>query len=297
MMKKGWKIFWIVCASLFGFAVALCIIGVAMGGTLVGITKVFDNMHIKEERIIMYNGWDNHDDYGRGDDTADISANGDGIKKFSGIRELELEVSYLQVIVKQGDGDSVLVDTSKLDKRQKDKLRCKNEDGELSIELKNHGLFDSLGRNHENQLIIQLPRDRAMEDASFTIGAGQLMIEALNSGSLEMNVGAGQAIVKNFHVKDLDVDCGAGQAELNGTISGKTELNCGVGEIKMDLAGRQKDYDYRIKCGVGKIKIGNDKYAGLGTERHIDNGNDGTDRKMDINCGVGKIELSFGEGQ
>ena len=30
-MKKGWKIFWIICASLTGIGAALCIGGAVMG--------------------------------------------------------------------------------------------------------------------------------------------------------------------------------------------------------------------------------------------------------------------------
>lgn len=32
-MKKGWKIFWIVCASLAGIGVVLAVVGIVMGAT------------------------------------------------------------------------------------------------------------------------------------------------------------------------------------------------------------------------------------------------------------------------
>ena len=40
-MKKGWKIFWVMCISLGVLGIALCISGIILGATAEKIREVF----------------------------------------------------------------------------------------------------------------------------------------------------------------------------------------------------------------------------------------------------------------
>ena len=44
-MRRGWKIFWIVCASIAGIGLVLCVTGAGMGATLSGIGEVYAADH------------------------------------------------------------------------------------------------------------------------------------------------------------------------------------------------------------------------------------------------------------
>lgn len=309
-MKKGWKIFWIVCISVLGAGIVLCIAGTIMGATLSEVRSAYGTEEYYRHGVLWYhNNWkdyeedyeedyddydhydmEDHEDYYDGE--SHVSASGQEVHNFQGIREIDLELSYMQVVVKEGSGDSVIVDTSDVNEKLKDRLILEQEDGELKIEDQTtHNLWKKISIKDAGTMVIQVPKDRALEDVSLEVGAGQLSIESINAGCLDLNVSAGRAVVKQFEVKDLNVDCGAGEAKLSGTVTRNSEIECGVGRIELALTDGQNDYDYELDCGIGQLKVGNDSYTGLSNKRHIDNG---TGKKMEIDCGIGEIEVSFG---
>lgn len=304
-MKKGWKIFWIICSSVLGIGLILCITGAALGGTLSGIRNTYETGTYFGNGVFWHhNDWDyeedgdyedwferDYDDYEDYEDEY-IQGSGEDISNFPDIRELSVEISYLQVIVKEGDSDSVIVDASQVNSQLKDKLLYGKEDGELKIESNDHRFWKQIGKNNAGTLMIQLPKDRQLEDVSLEVGAGQLTIESIKTGCLDIEVGAGQAIARDFEVKDLNVDCGAGQAKLTGAVNRKVEIDCGVGAVEASLAGTEKDFNYQLKCDIGELQIGTESYTGLGNKRHIDNG---AGKQMDVECGIGKVDISFGE--
>lgn len=316
-MKRGWKFFWIICGSVAGIGLILCISGAAMGATFMGVREAYaSDISYRNGSIWHHDDWDDsndydddYDDYDDYDDWEEydsyddrggrdsyngadtISSSEADVSNFPGIRELDLEVTYLEVIVREGDGDDVIVDASQMNSQLRDRLVYGQESGELKIETSDYSFWKQIGKTNAGKLIIQLPNGRAMEDVSLEIGAGQLTIEQINTGCLDINVGAGQAVVKKFEVKDLNVDCGAGKAKLSGAVNRKAEVDCGVGEVVMNLTGGQNDYDYELDCGIGELKVGTDSYTGLGSERRINNG---TGKKMELSCGIGKVDVTFG---
>ena len=62
-----------------------------------------------------------------------------------------------------------------------------------------------------------------------------------------------------------------------------------VSYTHLDVYKRQ-DYNYKIQCGAGSVNIDGDQYSSLGVERKIDNR---AARSMELECGVGTIEVQF----
>ena len=62
-MRRGWKIFWIVCASIAGIGLVLCVTGAGMGATLSGIGEVyasdrwFTGMTGRDGMVMMIMTW------------------------------------------------------------------------------------------------------------------------------------------------------------------------------------------------------------------------------------------------
>ena len=71
----------------------------------------------------------------------------------------------------------------------------------------------------------------------------------------------------------------------------KTDGECGLGELDLTLTGTQEDYNYDLECGVGNLDVGSDSYSGLGREKSISN--KGADRKLNLECGIGKYISRF----
>jgi hypothetical protein len=287
-MKRGWKIFWIVCACIGGIGLLLCIAGAAMGATFSAVGNAYG---ADSERYVSYwQDWDDNMDY---DDNTYVQGSTEDVSKFSGIRELSVDVSYLEVIVRPYAGDDIMVDVSRVNPRLKDKLEYKTDEDELSIETKKSRWWPRSAGNNTGYLVIQVPAGDILREASFEIGAGVLEIENVKADSLDISIGAGEAVVKQFETAELDVECGAGEGTLNGIVKEEASVRCGVGQVNLALNGKQKDYDYQLKYGIGELAVGNDSYEGFGGKRSIDNG---TGKLIDIECGVGLVEVTFTEG-
>lgn len=296
-MRRGWKIFWIVCASIAGLGLVLCVTGAGMGATLSGIGEVY-----AADRWYIWDGWHTWNDsgyeYNDIEDLDKIAASEDNytqgseeyVSSFNEIQSIDIEATYVEVDIRTYSGDAVTVDTSQLDSRLRDRVEFGVEDHELWIDTGDHSIWKQIGRHDSGSIVIQIPENNGFTEASFDIGAGLLKIESIKAGEMDINVGAGQAVIKDFEAGELDVECGAGQATLRGKVNDSADIHCGVGELKMSLSGNQDDYDYELQCGIGELTVGDYSYAGLGNERSLDNG---TGRLMKIDCGIGRVEVKF----
>lgn len=293
-MRRGWKIFWIVCACIGGIGLLLCIAGAAMGATFSAVGNAYG---ADSARYVSYwHAWGDdmdYDDYDDYDDSAYVQGSTEDVSKFSGIRELSVDAAYLEVIVRPYAGDDITVDVSQVNPKLKGRLEYKADEDELTIKTKKSKWWPRSAGNNTGYLVIQVPEGDILREASFKIGAGVLGIENLKADSLDISIGAGEAVVKQFETAELDVECGAGEGTLKGIVKEEASVHCGVGEVNLALSGNQKDYDYRLKYGIGELTVGDDSYEGFGGKRSIDNG---TGKLIDIECGVGLVEVTFTEG-
>ena len=108
---------------------------------------------------------------------------------------------------------------------------------------------------------------------------------------VELNIGAGQADIDELCAEKVSIEVGAGQAKLSYLDTKKFEAEAGAGQITANLVGSEDAYSYKAECGIGEIKIGNSSIGGLGGKKNVSN--QGTERYLDIECGVGQIQISF----
>lgn len=130
------------------------------------------------------------------------------------------------------------------------------------------------------------------DKAEFEIGAGEILGKGASIGKLEISLGAGSAEFKEMQVNDLSVDVGMGSMEFDGSIQNKGEVECGMGSVSMKLAGKETDFNYDIESAMGSVIIGTQEYSGLASGKKINNA---ANKKIDIDCAMGSIEISFQE--
>lgn len=68
-------------------------------------------------------------------------------------------------------------------------------------------------------------------------------------------------------------------------------MNCGMGSVTAAMARSRKDYDCDISCHAGAVTVGDGEFS-MGN--HYMEGDD-ADREMEIECGMGSVDLSFDE--
>lgn len=143
------------------------------------------------------------------------------------------------------------------------------EDNTLYIE---GGL--EVNSNSNAALTITLPNNKSLKTIDLEIGASEASASGLTADALIIEVGAGSAEFTELNVQTLDIEVG-------------------VGELTVEAVGKESDYSYSVECGIGTVSIGDNTYSGVGTSHDIEQPS--ATRFIDIECGIGEVEIEFTE--
>ena len=298
---------------------AVCLgIGAALGSGLKEIWAMaadgelnVGNLHIGNWNIPYFIT----DDYDDGEDWEDVKLQKGYVQEqFSpdAVSGMEIDIRFGAVYLIDSDSDQIEVT---VDAPSRNVYECKLDEGTLELKDKTPGSIwkGGLKRNHDAVVTIAIPEGTVFDEVSLCTNAGSIEAEhAIAADEVEINldageltavsvtaaeklsasVGAGNLEVDRFATDHLKIDCGLGKAELTGKAVKEAEADCGVGQIILDLEGKETDYDYEIKCGLGSVAVNGEEFSTLATERNIDHhaGN-----KVRLDCGMGSIELNIME--
>lgn len=279
-MKKGWKIFWIVCAVLAAVGLLLTAAGVVLGG--ISALRSAQNLEVG-----ITPRWLERLENREQDEEASEPGMKDGVIH-DHVDEISLELGGIQVCVTAGDTDGVQVDTSALRSDIREELMVSRDENELEIEMRHRG--HGMNTNGTGTLYITVPEDRILHSFSAWMGAGSLELDGIRTEELSLEVGAGEIIAENFYTEELDADCGAGQIRLQGETVREAEIDCDLGQIIYTVPGTERDYNYELSCGAGELLIGGDSFAGVSKNEKIDHE---SERLIKADCGMGLIEIRF----
>lgn len=309
-MKRGWKIFWIVCASLAAIGLICCAASFALGVTVEAIESRYPN------GFTIFSWNDRDDDYfddsdddsddgdldedmdddahheedsHEGSDSSDAKKTGDG-EIFEGIVSVDGDISAGEVEVRTSEEltDEIKIVTENIDERLK--LKYYKKGGEFKITT-NRKITGIVGMK-TGKICIYVPAGYTFEEFSLEMAAGTLYIEDIQARELSVDIGAGEADIRHFHANEAEFDCGAGEMKVTGAAEKEADLDCGIGEISYTTPGKESDYNYEINCGIGEITCGSASYSGLGKEKSIYNH---AAKEMNIDCGVGTVTVKFAE--
>lgn len=260
-MKKGWKIFWIVCASVFGVGVVLCIAGFAVGVSDRNVRAAFRNgferFGIHTDRA--FSERETHQDM----NAEWIDGEGD---VFKGIRNMDVEVGELSVQIVESDMEGLRL-AKDISRECEDHLQIYQEGDTLKIEMEDWKHYN----NDAGNMTLYVPRGMMFDSVEFSVGAASLEMEELRAKELELEVGVG-----SITADMLKAD--------------KISLTCGMGSIEMTTEGHPEDYNYNLDVGMGSVVIGENEFGGMAMEKNI---NHNAAKNMEIECGMGSVEIDF----
>ncbi len=268
-MKRGWKMFWVVCGAVMAIGFIFCAIAWGMGVTT---NMVYD-------RFPDGIGWVETDS---GSSAENIH------ETYTGVKEIDLDLAAGKVKIVEGEGREIRVDTDNLSKRLG--FRCYMEGNELKLTSKKR--FSGVNNIGRGTITIQIPKEMTFEEVSLSMGAGTLNVNSIYTRDLSVEIGAGEVNLDRFQADEAEFDCGAGSITATGDVRSSADISCGVGSVVFTALGREEEYNYDIECGVGEVMCGNDSYSGLGKDRHIDNN---ADKDISVEGGVGSVIIDFKE--
>ena len=298
-MKKGWKIFWIICAVLAATGIFLAVAGTALGG--LALLRDEQDEHIVRDWMDRL-GIRIRNEVTVTTDVSELpdgeytpgEINGRDITSYSGIDELDLELTGMSVCVLPYDEElgeiyagDIVVDTSQCRDDLKDMITVTQDGSELQVHMEDRG---RLNTQDSGIMYISVPRWIYFQKITADAKAGLIELSEIEARELEVKTDAGQIIVSAFSAERLDAECGVGQIILEGEVTGSAELDCNIGEVLCTLPGTADAYDYELKCAVGELMIDGELYNGIVNKKEIDNG---SDCRVKAECDMGRVEINF----
>lgn len=212
------------------------------------------------------------------------------------ITSLDVELGGASLTIKLGDSFSVESDINSISVR----------DAGKTLSVKQKGVQWSV-KKAVGTVVITLPSDTFFNNASISMGAGNLEIEDLSAERVDLDFGAGEVTIKkliategadidggagkitieNGEIRKLDIDMGVGEFNLRARLEGRNTFDMGVGEANLTLLDSEDKYSFDIDKGIGEIRIDGDT---VGSGRR---GNGEID--IEIDGGVGAINIKFEE--
>lgn len=211
------------------------------------------------------------------------------------IDKLDIDVGAVDIIIEKGE--SLTVKYSGVNfgfEQEKNKLEIENDsDGVFG--------FDAVGK-----LLVTVPEKMSFEKVSLCAGAGDIYIESLNCGSLDLDLGAGEVEIDSLRVKTMasidggagemtiasgfisnaDISLGVGQTVISAQLSGKNEIDAGVGELRLTLEGEKESYTVSADTGIGDFRVGGERVSDgdvVGSGENL----------VDIDGGIGVVRVEF----
>lgn len=229
-------------------------------------------------------------------------------KSFEAVRSLDVEHGLGTLYIKAGEGDKILVEARNVNKNL---IIDKSAGGKLSVKNE-FNFWDFINGNNKigskSEITIYVPENFEADRVKLDAGAGNINIEFLDTEKLDINAGAGNIngskitaeqvkldggvgdiILAGVNFTDADIDSGVGNIEIQGSLYGKNKIDCGVGNLTLDILQKEDDFNLKLDKGLGSIHINGRKYSNL-------DWNDSTaDNVLDINGGVGNIDINFND--
>lgn len=88
------------------------------------------------------------------------------------------------------------------------------------------------------------------------VGAGKCRFSGIqNVDGLSVVVGTGEIKMDGICAGTVSAGCGVGSFQMKGSVERDLTVNCALGSCRIALAGNESDYNYKLSCGMGSIKV------------------------------------------
>lgn len=284
-MKRSTKVMLVLAAVFATVGIGFTVGGVAMGATMDSV-EVLKN--IREHRSwfhfvdVFDNDWDWDDDDDDKTEAVSVKSGDTRVYEIAPVQEVKIKLRYDELILQEYEGDTIKVEVENDSSKY---VTVKSDDEELEI--------TSSRKRNNRSVKVSYPKGSSFRELELEVDAGTVEVTGtLQAETVSVTVGAGEFTgTGGIIARECDVEVGAGEIDLEGIDAEKISGECGIGSLTLGVKGSEKDYNYSLECGIGDITIGSESYSGLGREKDIQN--PGAVRELDLECGMGEIDVSF----
>ena len=205
------------------------------------------------------------------------------------IDSIQLELDSADFMVQETDEEGQIQIAAEVD--EADAFECSVKKGELHIRYRRKKMFFRHVIDTA-RITLWLPKGKVYSVFTLEIGAGKadLKRSKLHCKTVNLEAGAGNIEVGVVRESQLMfAKIGAGNVSIESVQASDVRVECGVGTCSLGLEGREDEYNYEISCGIGEIKINDNRIQSIGAGELRKNTQAlGT---VKLSCGVGEIEV------
>ncbi len=178
------------------------------------------------------------------------------------LKRIEIVGDAGEIELRSGDVDQVQIEESS-------EAVCTLKNGELSIK-------SSDSRNWflpaVSRVKVVVPEGTKLEKLYVELNAGEVKLQDLAAETVYVEVNAGNCDIRRLSCgKKADVELNAGNADIS-------------------LVGAYEDYNYQVDVNLGNVIIDENSFAGLSSEKTIENGAACT---VSVEVNAGNLDISF----
>lgn len=220
------------------------------------------------------------------------------------LSEIEVECDMESVWLLPSKNDNIYLKTENCRK-----LQCYVKKGVLHLESADNGINNLVNNNEGLRIYLYVPEDIYWENAEIDVDMGSIYCHSLkvkeadisanmgaiginyieaDSAKLDTDMGSIQVRYGSFGHLEADTDMGSIQAA--GRAEKDVKVDVDMGSATLLLAGAAEDFNYKYNAGWGSINVDGHSYSDLKNKTVT---NEKAQKKMDLDCGMGAIEISF----
>ena len=214
-MKKGWKIFWIICLIIAMLGLGALVTGVAMGFQLTDVAKA----------------------YGLTDWPSDHR------ELVSDVKDISIDMGAGELVLQTYNGEDVRCD---VDEPQYMTCAIEQDGDELDIDISHSKQFGT----DAGKVTLYVPANQEFEEFSLHVGAGNVVLGEIQARKVSIECGAGRVAYAAPGVEtdyNFDMECAVGNIKV-----GTTEYS-GLATKKKINNNAQKNIE--MECGAGEIVV------------------------------------------
>ena len=207
------------------------------------------------------------------------------------VKNLSMDFGAAEVAVIEGNKYSI--ETRGL---PKECLNCNlNKEGTLVVSNMRRFNLNFWSHNRRSRIVprilVTVPQNASVKKIRIAVGAGKLVSRklSLNCESGSISVDAGNLVLDGVFGGKLNMRCGMGNLEFKGSVTGNVDLDCGMGNVDLKLKGDAKSYSYDAKVGLGDFRFNGEKKSGV---CQIYN-NQRLENHFSVNCGMGSVSIKI----
>lgn len=215
-----------------------------------------------------------------------VVTTGDYSQSFSNVINIEVDADVSDIYVQTSPTTSqeVLIEATNVTSRfsvkeSNNKIKIKNEKVKAFI-------FSSSDFSKNTRVTITIPEDATI-DWDIDCGVGSFKASAITCDTLSIDGGVGEVQIDSLKAYKADINNGIGEISVGHAQIDNTDIDNGIGSVNISYIDSVENYGITADQGISSIKIDGEKYE---KSRH---NNKNADYKIDIDSGIGSIDLSF----